>query len=63
MTTSTEVAATMNDLEEIRKFTSDPDFCEQKKRLREFVDLCERLEKLKETGFLDAVTDTILKLV
>jgi hypothetical protein len=30
-------------------------------RLREFVELCERLQKLKESGFLDAVADTMIK--
>lgn len=49
-------------LRDVREFFFDPNHAEQVKRLREFVDLCERLKALKESGFLDDVADTILKL-
>jgi len=34
----------------------------ERKRLSEFVDLCERLKKLKDSGFLDTVADTMIRL-
>ena len=62
MTTTTEVAAMVKPLEELRKFFLGEDHQKEVDRLREFVDLCERLEKLKQSGFLDTVADTMLKL-
>ena len=62
MTTTTEVAAMVKPLEELRKFFLGEDHQKEVDRLREFVDLCERLEKLKKSGFLDTVADTMLKL-
>jgi hypothetical protein len=62
MTTTTEVAAMVKPLEELRKFFLGEDHQKEVDRLREFVDLCERLEKLKASGFLDTVADTMLKL-
>ena len=60
--TAMEVAAMLKPLEELRKFFLGDDHEKEIARLREFVDLCERLEKLKESGFLDTVADTMLKL-
>jgi len=62
MTTTTEVAAMLKPLEDLRKFFLGADHDKEIARLREFVDLCERLEKLKTSGFLDTVADTMLKL-
>jgi hypothetical protein len=62
MTTTTEVAAMLKPLEDLRKFFLGAEHDKEIARLREFVDLCERLEKLKESGFLDTVADTMLKL-
>jgi len=62
MTTATEVAAMLKPLEDIRKFFLGTEHDKEITRLREFVDLCERLEKLKQSGFLDTVADTMLKL-
>lgn len=62
MTTTTEVAAMMKPLEDLRKFFLGAEHDKEVARLREFVDLCERLEKLKKSGFLDTVADTMLKL-
>jgi hypothetical protein len=49
-------------LKEVRQFFIGSDYREQIERLKEFVDLCERLQKLKECGFLDNVADTMLRL-
>jgi hypothetical protein len=62
MTTTTEVAAMLKPLEDLRKFFLGAEHDKEIDRLREFVDLCERLQKLKESGFLDTVADTMLKL-
>lgn len=62
MTTTTEVAAMIKPLEDLRKFFLGAEHDKEVERLREFVDLCERLERLKKSGFLDTVADTMLKL-
>ena len=62
MTTTTEIAAMLKPLEDIRKFFLGAEHDKEIARLREFVDLCERLETLKKSGFLDTVADTMLKL-
>lgn len=62
MTTTTEVAAMLKPLEDLRKFFLGAEHDKEIARLREFVDLCERLETLKKSGFLDTVADTMLRL-
>lgn len=57
-----EVGAMVTPLKEIRQFFMGHDYFDELTRLREFVELCERLQKLKATGFLDTMADTILKL-
>lgn len=57
-----ETAAMSNPLKEVRQFFIGQDYKEQRDRLKDFVDLCERLQKLKESGFLDSIADTMLKL-
>lgn len=58
----TETAAMTTSLKEVRQFFLGGDYRNEIERLREFVDLCERLHKLKESGFLDNIADTMLKL-
>jgi hypothetical protein len=58
----TECSQMTKPLSEVRQFFIGSDYKEQVTRLREFVELCERLQKLKESGFLDAVSDTMLRL-
>lgn len=62
MTTTTEIASMMKPLQDVRQFFIGEDHDKQVERLKEFVDLCERLKKLKDSGFLDTVADTMLKL-
>ena len=62
MTVKGETSETLKRLEEVRAFFLGSEYDEQKKRLNEFCDLCERLRALKEDGFIDAISDTILKL-
>lgn len=57
-----EINHMSKELKEVRQFFMGPDYKEEITRLREFVDLCERLQKLKESGMLDAIGDTMIKL-
>jgi hypothetical protein len=57
-----ETKQTLAALSDIRKFFLDPRHEEEVVKLKEFVDICERLRELKASGFLDAVSDTILRL-
>lgn len=58
----TEVAHMTNSLKEIRAFFIGSTYEQEIARLKEFVDLCERLQKLKDSGFLDSVADTMIRL-
>lgn len=58
----TETAQMTKELKDVRQFFLGSDYKEQIERLKEFVSLCEKLQKLKESGFLDKVADTMLRL-
>ena len=62
MTTVAECAGMVNALKDVRQFFLGPDYEREQKRLAEFVDLCERLKGLKDSGFLDTVADTMVRL-
>lgn len=62
MAFDTETKVLMASLREVRQFFLDKTHEQEVVKLKEFIDLCERLKKLKESGFLDTVADTILKL-
>lgn len=47
---------------DVRKFFLSEDHEKEVAKLREFIELCERLRALKNDGTLDKVADTILKL-
>jgi len=49
-------------LEDLRKFFLGDDHDKEVARLKEFVEVCERMKALKDSGFLDTVADTILKI-
>ena len=57
-----ETRLLMGSLKEVRQFFLEETYETEIQRLNEFIDLCERLQKLKENGFLDTIADTILKL-
>jgi hypothetical protein len=57
-----ETRLLMGSLKEVRQFFLEESYETEIRRLSEFIDLCERLKALKESGFLDTVADTILKL-
>lgn len=58
----TEVGTLLNALRDVRQFFMDADYHVELERLRDFVEVCERLKALKESGFLDDVAETMLKL-
>lgn len=62
MALESETKTCMKELSDIRKFFLNPEHEREVARLKDFVETCERLKTLKESGFLDAVADTILKL-
>lgn len=57
-----EVTAIKKELQDIRTFFVGAEHDREIARLREFVDLCERIAALKRAGTLDAVAETIIKL-
>jgi hypothetical protein len=62
MSMVSEVSSMTAPLREVRQFFHGADYADEMKRLREFVDLCERLKALKDSGFLDTVADTMIRL-
>ena len=58
----TEMRLLLASLKEVRMFFLDDDYQKEIARLKEFADVCERLQQLKSSGFLDTVAETILKL-
>ena len=57
-----ETKQTLSALGDVRKFFLDPRHEEEVVKLREFVEVCERLQRLKESGFLEDICDCILRL-
>lgn len=47
---------------DVRKFFLSADHEKEIARLKEFIDICERLQALQKSGMLDSVADVILKL-
>jgi len=62
MTIVSECASVVNALKDVRQFFLGPDYERETKRLAEFVELCERMKALKDSGFLDTVADTMIRL-
>lgn len=58
----TETRQLLAQCQDVRTFFLSPDHATEVQRLKEFVEVCERLKALKESGFLDNVADTILRL-
>lgn len=62
MTMVAEAAQMVTALKEVRQFFLGADYKDEIERLSHFIDLCERLYKLKQSGFLDTIADTMLSL-
>ncbi len=57
-----EIALSTQALRDVRKFFMESDYHEEMRRLRDFVEVCERLKRLKDDGVLDAICDSALHL-
>jgi len=57
-----EINTIKKELQDIRTFFVGAEHDREIARLREFVELCERISVLKKAGTLDAVAETIIKL-
>jgi len=62
MSLETETRQLMASFREVRQFFLDKDHASETARLKEFVEVCERLQALKSSGFLDSVAETMLNL-
>lgn len=62
MSAAREAKDMLGDLTDVRKFFLGDDHLKEMALLKDFVETCERLKALKESGFLDTVADTMLKL-
>lgn len=62
MAMDTEMRQLMASCREVRAFFLDKDYAVEVARLKDFVETCERLQKLKDSGFLDTVADTMIRL-
>lgn len=62
MTLTNETKHVLKALEDVRKFFIGKEYTEEVERLQEFVELCERLKALQDSGFLDSIADVLLKL-
>lgn len=57
-----EVRQSMTALREVRKFFLDSDYATEMERIDRFVATCKQLKELKDTGVLDAVADTAIRM-
>lgn len=62
MAIGNEAERVVKDLSDVRKFFLADEHEKEIARLKEFIELCERIRALKNDGTLDKVADTILKL-
>lgn len=62
MAVTTEIAKSLKAFSDVRQFFLSEEHIHQMVRLKEFVDTLSKLKEFKDSGFLDAVADTILKL-
>jgi hypothetical protein len=62
MSTISEISQSLTAFRDLRQFFLADEHEHEMARLKEFVDVCERLLTLKNSGMLDALADTILKL-
>jgi hypothetical protein len=62
MALQAETRGLLGALREVREFFLEDKHETEVRRLVEFVELCERLKRLKDSGFLDTVAETMLRL-
>jgi len=57
-----ELHSVKSSVEDLRKCFGSAEHTEEIKRMREFVEVSERIQKLQDNGFLDAVVEVMLKM-
>jgi hypothetical protein len=62
MSTEAEMKETLKWLTTVREFFLESKYEVEMHRLREFVNICKEIQKLKEAGILDAVADLAIRL-
>lgn len=62
MATVNEIRESLGALREIRKFFLEDDYAREMERLKEFTEVCQALQSLKQAGVLDAVAEIALKM-
>lgn len=62
MAIDSEMRQLMASFREVRNFFLDANYETEISRLKEFVELCQHLQVLRDTGFLDKIADTMLLL-
>jgi hypothetical protein len=62
MTVTTELNKSLNAMKDVRQFFLDSDYKIEIERLKEFVDISERMRSLIQDGTMDAITDVAIKL-
>ena len=62
MAVDSEIHKLVASCSDVRKFFLSADHEKEIARLKEFIELCERLQALQKSGMLDSVADVILKL-
>ena len=62
MAINREQVEAVRGMNEVRQFLGGADWAESVAKLRELVELCERVEQVRKSGMLDAVVDTLLKV-
>lgn len=59
---ASEVARSLRELRDLRKFFLEDEYQVEQQRLAGFVELCERIANLQRDGSLNAVADAMLRL-
>lgn len=62
MAVASEMATTLTELRDVRRFFLERDHAEEVQRLERFASLCRELLELKKSGALDAICDSALRL-
>ena len=62
MTVTSEISSMLKDMTDIRKFFLDSSYKEEMERLKNFVNICQEIKKLKQDGTFDAICESAIKM-
>jgi hypothetical protein len=63
MTLTVESNQLLKQLEDVRKFFLDKNYEQEMQRTERFISMCNTLKELKKDGTLDAVSETLIRLM